>query len=108
MYDSASTGRNKALRLASPALQAYHLLQAIVEEGNECVINGIKVQIKPHTNKDQHDMSNSQCRLASRAHAASALVSLDTCLETMCCIGIIREGRTVQHGCPSHQNLKPL
>ena len=26
--------------------------QAIVAEGNECTINGLKVQIKPHHNKD--------------------------------------------------------
>lgn len=27
-------------------------MQAIVAEGNECTINGLKVQIKPHHNKD--------------------------------------------------------
>lgn len=33
--------------------------QAIVAEGNECTINGIKVQIKPHTNKDSPRTSSS-------------------------------------------------
>ena len=70
-HGSDSTDRSKALRWASFALQAYHLVQAIVEDGNECVINGIKVQIKPHTNKDQHDIRNLPCSLASCAHAAS-------------------------------------
>ncbi|CAE7560315.1 unnamed protein product [Symbiodinium sp. CCMP2592] len=44
--------KHSSMGCAVVSMTDVRVRQAIVEEGNECVINGIKVQIKPHTNKE--------------------------------------------------------
>ncbi|CAE7640729.1 unnamed protein product [Symbiodinium sp. CCMP2456] len=44
--------KHSSMGCAVVSMTDVRVRQAIVEDGNECVINGIKVQIKPHTNKE--------------------------------------------------------
>jgi len=44
--------KHSSMGCAVVSMTDVRVRQAIVEEGNECTINGLKVQIKPHHNKD--------------------------------------------------------
>ncbi|CAJ1406078.1 unnamed protein product [Effrenium voratum] len=44
--------KHSSMGCAVVSMVDLRVRQAIVEEGNECMINGIRVQIKPHTNKE--------------------------------------------------------
>ncbi|CAE7233067.1 unnamed protein product [Symbiodinium pilosum] len=44
--------KHSSMGCAVVSMTDIRVRQAIVAEGNECIINGIKVQIKPHTNKE--------------------------------------------------------